>query len=80
MKTNEIDNSIDNVINWMKQHMKKLKCDCFNKILHDRIIWTLMKLVIQLTMWLIEWSNTWQSEGATTWIKSHTIWFALWLY
>jgi hypothetical protein len=22
-------------------------------------------------MWLIEWSNTWQSEGATTSIKSH---------
>lgn len=93
IKTYKINNSRDNAIHWMKnnytcddvfdwmkQYMTKLRCDCLNKIIDDWIIWKLMKLIIQLTMWLTEWSNTWQSEGATTWIKKRTIWFALWLY
>jgi len=91
MEDYKINNSSDNVIDWMrsnicdevfdwmKQYMTKQRCDCLNEIIHN---WKETCKIDNsiLTIWLIEWNNTWQSENVIAWINEHVIWFALWLH
>jgi hypothetical protein len=45
-------NMCDDVFGWMKQYMTKRRCDCLNETIYDK-----------KKMWLLEWNNT-QLKGS----------------
>ncbi len=55
MKAYIVYNSIDNVINWMKQHMTKWGSHCLNKRTHDMIC----------IMNIFKWDNIYQECALT---------------